>query len=192
MCPTWSNGIWWCWVSSAYGTHFTVKKNWWLKACKNFSCCNFECDDPNRSQVCTCYDSSALVTCATLWNTSSLLLPNSCTHFHKILIMSSWTLCQMNPGRVYTQQNIADEHWADNECALPYTGSWRSHMCKWIDRMVPSSSTNIDSIALHSHDLTHCGPMTHICVGNLTIIGSNNDLSPDRRLAIIGTSAGKV
>ena len=32
--------------------------------------------------------------------------------------------------------------------------------------------------------------MTHICVGNLTIIGPDNDLSPGRRQAIIWTNAG--
>ena len=32
--------------------------------------------------------------------------------------------------------------------------------------------------------------MTHICVGNLTIVGSDNGLSPDRRQAIIWTNAG--
>ena len=38
--------------------------------------------------------------------------------------------------------------------------------------------------------LTHWGPVTHICVVNLTIIGSNNGLSPGRRQAIIWTNAG--
>ena len=32
--------------------------------------------------------------------------------------------------------------------------------------------------------------MTHICVGNLTIIGSDNGLSPGRRQAIIWTNDG--
>ena len=32
--------------------------------------------------------------------------------------------------------------------------------------------------------------MTHICVGNLIIIGSDNGLSPGRRQAIIRTNAG--
>ena len=32
--------------------------------------------------------------------------------------------------------------------------------------------------------------MTHICVSSLTIIGSDNGLSPDRRQAIIWTNAG--
>ena len=38
--------------------------------------------------------------------------------------------------------------------------------------------------------LTHWGRVTHICIGNLTIIGSDNGLSPDRRQAIIWTNAG--
>ena len=38
--------------------------------------------------------------------------------------------------------------------------------------------------------LTHRGRVTHICVGKLTIIGSDNGLSPCRRQAIIWTNAG--
>ena len=38
--------------------------------------------------------------------------------------------------------------------------------------------------------LTHWGRVTHIYVGKLTIIGSNNSLSPERRQAIIWTNAG--
>ena len=38
--------------------------------------------------------------------------------------------------------------------------------------------------------LTHWGRVTHICVGKLTVIGSDNGLSPDRRQAIIWTNAG--
>ena len=38
--------------------------------------------------------------------------------------------------------------------------------------------------------LTHLGRVTHICVGKLTIIGSDNGLSPERRQAIIWTNAG--
>ena len=37
--------------------------------------------------------------------------------------------------------------------------------------------------------LTYWGRMTHICVGKLTIIGSDNGLSPERRQAIIRTNA---
>ena len=37
--------------------------------------------------------------------------------------------------------------------------------------------------------ITHWGRVTHICVGNLTNIGSDNDLSPGRCQAIIRTNA---
>ena len=40
--------------------------------------------------------------------------------------------------------------------------------------------------------LTHWGRATHIWVGKLTIIGSDNGLSPERRQAIIWTNAGKL
>ena len=33
--------------------------------------------------------------------------------------------------------------------------------------------------------LTHWGQVTHICVGKITIIGSDTGLSPERRQAII-------
>ena len=40
--------------------------------------------------------------------------------------------------------------------------------------------------------LTHWGRVTHICVGHLTTIGSDNDLSPGRRQAITWTNVGKL
>ena len=39
-------------------------------------------------------------------------------------------------------------------------------------------------------NLTHWGRATHICVSNLTIIGSDNGLSPGRRQAITWTNVG--
>ena len=38
--------------------------------------------------------------------------------------------------------------------------------------------------------LTHWGRVTHICIGKLTIIDSDNGLSPGRRQTIIWTNAG--
>ena len=38
--------------------------------------------------------------------------------------------------------------------------------------------------------LTHWGPVTHICVGKLITIGSENGLAPSRHQAIIWTNAG--
>ena len=45
-------------------------------------------------------------------------------------------------------------------------------------------------ISWSSTTLTHWGRVTHICVANLTIIASDNGLSPGRRHAIIWTNAG--
>ena len=44
-------------------------------------------------------------------------------------------------------------------------------------------------ISAQRNVLTHWGRVTHICVGNQTITGSDNGLSPDRRQAIIWTNA---
>ena len=41
-----------------------------------------------------------------------------------------------------------------------------------------------------ANNLTHWGRVTHICVGKLTIIGSDNGLSPGRRQANIWSNAG--
>ena len=45
------------------------------------------------------------------------------------------------------------------------------------------------SLSYKSHILTYWGRVTHICVSKLTIIGSDNGLSPGRRQAIISTNA---
>ena len=48
---------------------------------------------------------------------------------------------------------------------------------------------NVSNLDKLTTSLTHWGRMTHICVGKLIIIGSDNGLSPDRRQAIIWTNA---
>ena len=45
-------------------------------------------------------------------------------------------------------------------------------------------------ITLNTSFLTHWGRVTHICVSDLTSIGSDNGLSPGRHQAIIRTNAG--
>ena len=50
---------------------------------------------------------------------------------------------------------------------------------------------NENSIIMIVFDvLTHWGWVMHICVGNLTIVDSDNGLSPGRRQAVIWTNAG--
>ena len=55
--------------------------------------------------------------------------------------------------------------------------------CNDIVRKLEFSSTTV---------LTHWGRVTHICVGKLIIIGSDNGLSPVQLQAIIWTNAGKL
>ena len=51
--------------------------------------------------------------------------------------------------------------------------------CQWMQSQSGSTSA-----------LAHWGRVTHICVGKLANIGSDNSLSPGRRQAIIWTNAG--
>ena len=45
-------------------------------------------------------------------------------------------------------------------------------------------------LKIYQHCLTHWGRVTHICVSDLTSIGSDNGLLPGRHQAIIRTNAG--
>ena len=44
--------------------------------------------------------------------------------------------------------------------------------------------------SVNNHALTHWGRVTHICVSKLSITGSDNGLSPDRRQVIIWANVG--
>ena len=73
--------------------------------------------------------------------------------------------------------------------------AWRSHHLFLIYKdsysdWVVFCDALILNCALDVWRLTHWGRVTQICVGKLTIIGSDNGLSPDRRQAIIWTNAG--
>ena len=60
----------------------------------------------------------------------------------------------------------------------------------------PNADSNYTWLLIHAGIkvepclLTHWGRVTHVCVGKLTIIGSDNGLSPGRRQTIIWTNAG--
>ena len=69
---------------------------------------------------------------------------------------------------------------------------WRLSHFDWLFLEDFSSNSlqcceQINILVVH---LTHWGRVTYICVGKLTIIGSDNGLSPGRRQAIIWTNAG--
>ena len=63
----------------------------------------------------------------------------------------------------------------------------------WCPQGVWSNGHNghFNLVCWYNHTLlTHWSRVTHICVGNLAIIGTDNGLSPGRRQAIIRTNAG--
>ena len=62
--------------------------------------------------------------------------------------------------------------------------------------LTPNKQPERPTLRAHIHsspswwELTYWGRVTHICVSKLTIIGTDNSLSPSRRQAIIWTNAG--
>ena len=67
-------------------------------------------------------------------------------------------------------------------------------LCQYVRHVEQRYSTVKNALACDMYKvwdfLTHWGRVTHICVRILTIIGSDNGLSPGRRQAIIWTNAG--
>ena len=70
----------------------------------------------------------------------------------------------------------------------------RRASCLWCGRFCCPLQYSIKRLIISREStylsLTHWGRVTHICVGKLSIIGSDNGLSPGRRQAIIRTNAG--
>ena len=79
------------------------------------------------------------------------------------------------------------------QCRRNGIGPWgirNNYWTKGITTEMPFDH-NCGNVFMCSTDyLTHWGRVTHIYVGKLTIIGSDNGLSPGRRQAIIWTNAG--
>ena len=67
---------------------------------------------------------------------------------------------------------------------------WKPKYFHSIKMQSKISSVKWWPFCLSPYALTHWGRVTHICISKLTIIGSDNGLSPGQRQAIIWTSAG--
>ena len=84
-----------------------------------------------------------------------------------------------------------------NSCICPGNTKVPRHLQpSWWRRLTgayqgcPNPLFDAEWSSLRCQYLTHWSRVTHICVSNLTIIGSDNDLSPGRCQAIIWTYAG--
>ena len=120
-------------------------------------------------------------------------------HHVRILFGLAWTLIKPFSSGVWNNQikNIQPIAW------IMHTWPWFDRvLCFHTGRFCPSplglrhwrqgkyQSYPLLSFAIFLQCLTHWGQVTHLCFGNLTIIGSDNDLSPSRRQAIIWTNDG--
>ena len=78
---------------------------------------------------------------------------------------------------------------------LTFTCHWKINIC-WTNGLGPNRQhaiicNNIPLRNLHPWFI-HWGRVTHICVANLTTIGLDNGLSPDRWQSICWTNTGKL
>ena len=95
-------------------------------------------------------------------------------HFH-VNILAPWII-------------IANEDYSYSKC-VSCCKIWI--ICKWIKLRVVLRILPLDfnKMSLYHFSLTHRGRVTHICVSKLTIIGSDNGLSPIRSL---GTNFSEI
>ena len=95
-------------------------------------------------------------------------------------ISSEWTAEKVMDQPLMVRLNTAITS------ALQLWNPWSTR----ISHKIPSVMWHSDMVPNNAKPLTHWGRVTHICVGNLTIIGSENGLSPGRRQAIFWTNPG--
>ena len=87
-------------------------------------------------------------------------------------------------------------HFADDSFRCIFVNEKFCILTKISLKFVPRCPIDIDlgnGLVLNRNQaviLTHWGRVTHICISKLTIIGSDDGLSPGRRQAIIWTNAG--
>ena len=105
-----------------------------------------------------------------------------------------WSSCQIQC--IVSAPTACRQGWG---CWCPYMQRDLkdiSNTIKHKNRLIPPSTKKIISFIsmkvsyLPRCTLTHWGQVTHICISKLTIIGSDNGLSPGRRQAIIWTNDG--
>ena len=104
-----------------------------------------------------------------------------------------WSRCK----QVFRCQSRMVTSWNGNSFGITGPLSWESTGHGWFAptkgrywELISSQFLVWTSTPIHEGALTHWGRVTHTCVVKLTIIGSDNGLSPGRRQAIIWTNPG--
>ena len=127
----------------------------------------------------------------------------------KSYCLSEQYFCLTTKGAdiIYSLGSISGKEWSQEKIVspcllfsvgifhLPQTAVWLLRLTSaiWDHRSHTyhkDKRTILHQASTGPKSLTHWGRVTHICVGNLTIIGSDNGLSPGQRQAIIWTYAG--
>ena len=119
-----------------------------------------------------------------------LFMVSNSTETHYIDVIMSAMSFQITSitivySTVYSGADQEIHRWPVNS---PYKGPVTRKMSQFDDVIMSLGRRFI--IVVPGAPLTHWGRVTHICVGNLTIIGSDNGLSPGRRQAITWTNVG--
>ena len=151
---------------------------------------------------------------------SSILFGYQCEHIHVLILEITHHQIHKNIGLAHTfdtrcllfnllWHSAATWHWRSwstlvqvmaccltapshylNQCWSVINGFLCGPHQRSISQEVFKISIHILIMNLKHTRLTHWGQVKHICISNLTIIGSDNGLSPGRRQAIIWANAG--
>ena len=118
-----------------------------------------------------------------------LMVPSHYLYQFWLIIKSIlWHLLLSNVTSVY-ESRYAPSQW-DSSLRCNNVSHWLGTYLDWSLLVFMITFLKLTPHVPGSNVLTHWGWVTHICVGKLTIIGSDNGLLPGRRQAIIWTSAG--
>ena len=116
--------------------------------------------------------------------------------FNRICMILPWygniftllILCELNSsvtgGYTFKRTSNAELSWCFS--LLVWISRWTK--IRIADHLRRSCDVTV-TYTMCNYRKTHWGPVMHICVGDLTIIGSDNGLSHDQRQAIIRTNA---
>ena len=88
------------------------------------------------------------------------------------------------------QWSKPDGYGKISQCITTTKHSKAKTVCIFLGIYCKDNAIFMCKILVDSITITHWGRVTHICVSKLTIIGSDNGLSPGRHQAIIWTNAG--
>ena len=97
-------------------------------------------------------------------------------------------MCHFKYTNEYHSLICVVDNWYWNFTKLFLSVRWGSW--KFIARLHTEQDFVVRWQVFELNGLTHWGRVTHICIGNLTIIGSDNGLSPGQCQAITWTNVG--